>query len=136
MSVWKGTGDGGRPVTMVDMADYDALAVRLAEVEQDAARYRWLRISDNRARLDEWANGTFDVCMPNAEPVLAKNLDEAIDAARAAVSAAARLTSPVRVSVEFDLAPAAVEGRIRAKLMEMGWTPPSTDVSASGGRDA
>ena len=30
-----------------------------------------------------------------------------------------------KMVVEYDLAPAAVEGKLRDKLIEMGWTPPN-----------
>lgn len=48
---------------------------------------------------------------------------ERIDAAKAALASA---TPPAAdtVTVRYDLSPAAIEGAVRDKLIEMGWTPP------------
>jgi len=46
-----------------------------------------------------------------------------------------RVRSPGRVVIEFDLSPAQTEGRLRDKLIELGWTPPRAADSASPAPD-
>lgn len=46
-----------------------------------------------------------------------------------------RIRSPGRVVIEFDLSPAQTEGRLRDKLIELGWTPPRAADSASPAPD-
>lgn len=62
-------------------AEIDALAARLAEVERDAARYRWLRGDGGsqsrrwpRWIIQHWAGGLWN-------PVQQESMDDAIDAA-------------------------------------------------------
>ena len=50
--------------------------------------------------------------------------DEAITILREALGTAAQPADTV--TVRYDLSPAATESAIRAKLIEMGWTPPDT----------
>ena len=43
----------------------------------------------------------------------------------------ALLQNPYEVTVRYDLSPAMVEGQIRDKLVELGWTPPNEKADAN-----
>jgi hypothetical protein len=95
------------PVPVVAASDYDALAAELAECRADAERYRWLRdrievrrqeamsgsvrpalsVRIGSAFLDSPCSRLKSLNDPDAHETRSRELDAAIDAARAADSA-------------------------------------------------
>ena len=83
--VWRDRG----VVDVVDAADYDALAARLAEAERDAARWRWFRTMADRIAFftatDTHENVTrverLDVFPLRSFPLIPDSVDNAFDVA-------------------------------------------------------
>lgn len=81
-------------------AQRDALAARVAMLEEDAGNYR-------------------------------KQLHALADQRTAIQNELAAYMRDEMVKISINLSPAAMEGKIRDKLIQLGWTPPTPD--ADGG---
>lgn len=67
--------DSGDEVQVVRASAYDSLSARCAALEQDAARYRWLKADMS---IDRYGRSTAEVIIDTLSP---HNWDSAIDAA-------------------------------------------------------